>query len=84
MFLDFASNLAEKGKRMYMEDWHEKLDDFLKFNEYQILENYGQIKKEVADKHAKLQFAKFKPIQDANYKSDFDKVVEKISHRASR
>ncbi|MBK7163127.1 MAG: virulence RhuM family protein [Sphingomonadales bacterium] len=37
MFLDYAQNLAEKGKRMYMADWHEKLDDFLKFNEYQIL-----------------------------------------------
>ncbi len=79
MFLDFAENLAQKGKRMSMEDWHEKLDDFLKFNEYQILRNFGKVKKSTAEKHAKGQFKKFKPIQDAAYKSDFDKVVEKVS-----
>lgn len=79
MFLDFAENLAQKGKRMSMEDWHDKLDDFLKFNEYQILGNFGGIKKVTADKFAKDEFKVFKPIQDAAYKSDFDKAVEKIS-----
>jgi len=79
MFLDFAENLAKKGKRMSMKDWHDKLDDFLKFNEFQILKNFGKIKKKSADAHAAVQFKKFKPIQDANYKSDFDKTVEQIS-----
>jgi hypothetical protein len=83
MFLDYAQNLAEKGKRMSMADWHVKLDDFLKFNEYQILQNFGKIKKDAADKHAEIEYILFKPIQDANYKSDFDKVVEKIVQRGS-
>jgi len=78
MFLDFAENLANKGKRMSMKDWHEKLDDFLRFNEYQILSNFGRIKKKTADIHADMEYKKFKPIQDAEYKSDFDKAVEKI------
>jgi hypothetical protein len=79
MFLDYAENLAQKNKRMSMKDWHDKLDDFLKFNEYQILQNYGKIKKDVADRAANVQFAKFKPLQDAAYKSDFDKVVERVA-----
>lgn len=78
MFLDFAQNLAEKGKKMSMSDWHEKLDSFLQFNEYEILRDYGKIKKVTADKYANVQYEKFKPIQDSNYKSDFDKVVNKI------
>lgn len=81
MFLDFAQNLAEKGKKMGMSDWHDKLDSFLTFNEYEILRDFGKIKKATADKHANLQYDKFKPLQDAAYKSDFDKVVEKISSK---
>lgn len=78
MFLDYAENLAEKGKKMSMADWHEKLDSFLKFNEYEILRDIGKIRKSSADIHAKLQFSKFKPLQDAAYKSDFDKAVSAV------
>lgn len=78
MFLDYAANLAEKGKRMSMADWHEKLDSFLRFNEYEILTNLGKIRKEVADEHAKQHFKKFKPLQDAAYKSDFDKALKAV------
>jgi len=78
MFLDYAENLAQKGRRMSMKDWHSKLDDFLKFNEYQILRGYGRVKKSTADKTAAIEFAKFKPIQESNYKSDFDNAVNQI------
>lgn len=83
MFLDYADNFARKRRPMSMKDWHEKLDDFLKFNEYQILSNYGRIKKKTADKMAELEFSKFKPVQDAAYKSDFDKVVEHIQTKGN-
>ncbi|NOY85180.1 MAG: virulence RhuM family protein [Nitrospirae bacterium] len=78
MFLDFAENLAKKGKKMAMSDWHNKLDDFLKFNEYQVLQNYGKIKKDLADGLAIAEYKKFKSIQDDGYRSDFDKAVEQI------
>lgn len=78
MFLDYAESLAEKGKLMSMKDWAEKLDDFLRFNEYQILSNFGSITKSSADKTAKLHYEKFIPIQDAEYLTDFDKAVRQI------
>ncbi len=81
MFLDYAENLASKGRRMSMKDWKDKLDEFLRFNEYQILQNYGNIKKSTGDRFAADEFAKFKPIQDADYKSDFDSVVQTVSVR---
>lgn len=83
MFLDFAENLAKKGKRMSMKDWHEKLDDFLQFNEYQILRNFGNIKKSAADKIAAAEFEKFKSIQNKGYESDFDKAVARIKTKKS-
>lgn len=78
MFLDHAETLASKHKEMSMQDWIDKLDNFLKFNEYEILQNFGSITREIADEFAKEEFKKFKPIQDTIYKSDFDKVVEQI------
>lgn len=83
MFLDYAENQAQKAKKMSMKDWHTKLDDFLRFNEYQILNNYGSIKKKTADAHAALEYEKYKPIQEAEYMSDFDKAVETIKKTGS-
>jgi hypothetical protein len=68
---------------MSMQDWHEKLDLFLEFNEYEILEDYGKIKKSTADSHAALEYQKFKPIQEANYLSDFDKALDTIRSTGS-
>lgn len=79
MFLDFAALLAKKGKVMAMKDWHAKLDSFLEFNEYEILKNYGGVKTETAKKLAWREWDKFKPIQEENYRSDFDKAVEEIA-----
>ena len=78
MFLDYSENLAKKGKMMSMEDWQQKLDVFLSFNEYEVLENYGSIKKQTADSLVKIEYDKFRPIQDIEYKSDFDKTIEVI------
>ena len=75
MFLDFAENQAAKRKRKSMGDWWSKLNDFLKFNEYQVLGDYGGIRKKTADALAAAEFEKFKPIQDAELKSDFDQIV---------
>jgi len=37
MYLDYAENQAARQKYMTMKDWVEKLDAFLKFNEYEVL-----------------------------------------------
>lgn len=52
MYLDYAENQAAKQIPMKMEDWISKLDAFLNFNEYQILQDAGQVKHEVAKKNS--------------------------------
>ena len=59
MYLDYAEDQARRRKVLYMRDWREKLDAFLKFNERDILTNAGKIAKEVADKLALVQYEKF-------------------------
>jgi hypothetical protein len=39
MYLDYAENMAKKKTPMKMVDWVKRLDTFLEFNEYDILNN---------------------------------------------
>ncbi|WP_233898911.1 virulence RhuM family protein [Tenacibaculum piscium] len=77
MYLDYAENQAEKGRKMSMKDWVDKLDAFLVFNEYNILKDAGKVKTIVAKKFAEEEYKKFRILQDNEYESDFDKLVSK-------
>lgn len=77
-YLSFAELQARNNKAMRMEDWIRKLDDFLRLNEKEILQNKGKISKNLASKKAEEEFAKFKKLEDQNYVSDFDKSVKKL------
>ena len=59
MYLDYAEDQAKRHKQIFMRDWRQKLDAFLKFNERDILNNAGKIAKEVADSFALEQYGKF-------------------------
>jgi hypothetical protein len=83
MYLDYAENQAVRKKEMYMRDWIEKLDAFLKFNDYDILTNAGKVSAEVAKALALKEYEKFRVIQDRIFESDFDKVVKKIKNNNS-
>lgn len=78
MYLDFAENMAKRGKPMKMVDWVERLDAFLEFNEYDVLKDAGKISKKAAKKIADTEFSKFRVFQDREYISDFDRVVDEI------
>lgn len=58
-----------------MKEWKEKLEVFLKINEYNILKDNGKIKREIADKLALDEYKKYRVVQDKNYISDFDELV---------
>lgn len=77
MYLDYAENQAKRNKLMSMNDWVTKLDSFLKFNEYDLMENLGTISREVAENLAIKEYQKYRVLQDATYVSDFDKMTEK-------
>ena len=78
MFLNYAENIASRHQVMSMEDWVKRLDAFLKFNEYELLDNAGKISAKLANDLVSKEFTKFRKIQDSNYESDFDREVKKI------
>ena len=59
MWLDFAEDQARRRKEVFLKDWAEKLDAFLKFNERDVLDGAGQVSKERAEAHAEGQYEQF-------------------------
>lgn len=76
MYLDYAEMQAKKQKIMYMKDWVNKLNAFLKFNEREILQDLGKVTSEIAKEFAETEFEKYCIVQDRLFKSDFDKLLE--------
>lgn len=78
MYLDWAENFARRQMPMRMKDWIEKLDGFLEFNAYAVLSSYGTTRRDHAERAAVSEYEKFRTHQDAEYRSDFDHVVDAV------
>jgi hypothetical protein len=80
----FTTNQAKRNIQMTMKDWAEKLDGFLKFNDYNVLKDAGKITHEIAVSLAEKEYGKYHIIQDRNYESDFDKEIKKLQAKSSK
>ena len=52
MYLDYAERQARLRKTVMMAQWADKLDNFLEFNEQEILTHAGKVKAKIAKKIA--------------------------------
>jgi hypothetical protein len=59
MWLDFAEDQAERRKQVFMKDWVQKLDEFLRFNERNVLSNLGNVSKKQADAIAHSEYEQY-------------------------
>ena len=75
LFLDVAENNAERNIPMYMNDWKNEVENALKVFHYEVLEGKGKISHKHAIDKAESEYEKYKVIQDKNYISDFDKLL---------
>ena len=60
LYLDFAELQAKSHTPMYMKDWIQKLDDFLKLSGKELLTHAGTISAEVAKLKADTEYDRFK------------------------
>ncbi|WP_341265852.1 RhuM family protein [Morganella morganii] len=56
MWLDFAEDQALRRKQVFLQDWDTKLDQFLSFNDRDVLQGAGGISKKTADEKARKVF----------------------------
>lgn len=76
MYLDYAEDQAKQHIPMYMKDWEEKLNAFLQFTGRNVLNNAGNVTKELADKLAIEQYNIFDENRKQKEKLVFDELPE--------
>lgn len=59
-YLEFAELQAIRQRPMYMKDWIQKLDDFIKMSGSELLDHAGQISHETAKIKADSEYGKYK------------------------
>lgn len=75
MYLDYAEYQAGRNIPMTMQDWAERLNRFLEFNEHEILHDTGRVTHEIAKAFAESEFEKYRIVQDRLFESDFDRFL---------
>lgn len=78
MFLDYAEDQANRRKQIFLQDWKEKLDQFLKFNDRSVLTDNGRISREDACHKAHEQYGIFtlKRREDAETIGEHDAIAQ--------
>ena len=76
-YLDLAEERAKRKIPMTMQDWAERLDLFLKYDDRAILKDSSKITAEIAKDKAETEFEKYRIVQDHLFESDFDKMILK-------
>ena len=78
-YLEFAEMQARRRIPMYMSDWIETLDGFLKLSKYEILTHAGKISAITAEIKAKGEYKKYKSLHLSNVSNaekDYIKALE--------
>lgn len=60
LYIDYAELRAKDHKPMYMQDWIQKLDDFLRLSDKEILTHAGTISAKLAKEKADAEYDKYK------------------------
>ena len=84
LYLDFAELQANNGRLMKMNDWIQKLDDFLKISEKELLKNAGTVSHKQAIEKANEEYQKYREAEDKKYISDFDREMKKLIDKTKK
>lgn len=79
-YFDYVERLLEDEKPLSMQTFANSIDEFLKFNRYEVLENHGSISSKNAKQKAVSEYKEFNKTQ--RIISDFDKEIEKVQRRS--
>ena len=75
-YLDLAEERARRKIPMTMEDWTQRLDLFLEFDDREVLQSKGRATTLIAREFAESEFEKYRIIQDQLFESDFDGFMQ--------
>jgi len=83
-YIEFAELQAIERKPMTMQDWIDKLDEFLKMSGRELLDHAGKVSAETAKAKAEQEYDRYREIEDAKPRAidaEFEREVKRISGR---
>lgn len=84
MYLDYAELQAKQHHAMHMADWEEKLNQFLQFNGREVLQNFGTVKREVAEALAITEYEKYDAHRREIEATDIDELTDGVKRLKQR
>jgi len=84
-YLSFAELQARNRKPMYMNDWINKLNDFMTLNDKEILEHAGRISAKMAKELAESEYEKYRQkmidLDDTREIKELEQELKKIENK---
>lgn len=80
MYLDYAELQAKNHHVMHMADWEDKLNQFLQFNGREVLQNFGTVKREVAEALAVAEYEKYDAHRRMIEAADVNELEAEVKH----
>jgi hypothetical protein len=80
-YLEFAELQALRRKVMTMREWIQKLDEFLKLSDHELLDHAGKISAEQARMKAELEYEHYRTLTDSQPRrvdADFERAVKEL------
>ena len=88
MFLDFAEDQAKRRKQIFLKDWRERLDSFLRFNDRAVLPDAGRISRDEANRRAEAEYEQFSHRRRESAESaelkEFESAAQKVEEQKKR
>ncbi len=88
MWLDFAEDQARRRKQVFLNDWRAKLDDFLRFNDRDVLETAGIVSHRQALDEAEAEYERFaarrRKLLEMQGERDGVETLEAVAKRLKR
>jgi hypothetical protein len=81
LYIEFAELQALNRKPMTMQNWIEKLDEFLKISGRELLDHAGKISSETARMKAEMEYDRYRTLIDAKPRqvdADFEQAAKRL------
>lgn len=76
MWLDFAEDQARRRQQVFLRDWEQRLDEFLRFNDRSVLHNAGTVSQREAQEHATAAYEQFAAQRRALLEAETERDLE--------
>jgi hypothetical protein len=84
MFLDFAEDQARRRKQVFLRDWQQRIDDFLRFNDRDVLRDAGTLSREDADRKASEEYERFGERRRALAEAEGEQAIRELEQTSKK